>query len=85
MKRILVSAIVGVVIGVVLGAMLGHKLPPTRDQVVEFIGHQSLSELSGFNKRLMEQWGLQVYQPQVVPTGTTVPAVPSMPTELPAK
>jgi len=85
MKRILVSAIVGVVIGVVLGVMLGHKLSPTREQVVEFIGHQSLSELSGFNKRLMDQWGLQVYQPQVIPSGTSAPTVPSLPAEVPPK
>ena len=68
MKRILISAVVGMVIGLVLGTMLGHKLSPTREQVLEFIGHQSLSELSAFNKKLMGQWGLQVYQPQVVPT-----------------
>jgi hypothetical protein len=68
MKRILISAVVGLVLGLVFGAVLGHKLPPTREQVVDFIGHQSLSELAAFNKDLMTQWGLQVYQPQLVRT-----------------
>jgi hypothetical protein len=63
MKRILTSAVVGIVIGLVLGAMLGHKLPPTQEQVVDFIGHQSLSDLATFNKALMTKWGLQVFQP----------------------
>jgi len=76
MKRILISAAVGLAMGLVLGAMLGHKLPPTREQVVDFIGHQSLSDLASFNKELMTQWGLQVYQPQVVRTAPSIPAEP---------
>jgi hypothetical protein len=68
MKRILISAAVGIVVGLVLGVMAGHKIQPSREQVVDFIGHQSLSDLAAFNKDLMTQWGLQVYQPQVVRT-----------------
>ena len=66
MKRILISAVVGLVIGLVLGGIAGHKLPPTNAQVLAHIGHLSLSELATFNKDLMAQWGLQVYQPQMV-------------------
>jgi hypothetical protein len=73
MKRILISAVVGLAIGLVLGAILGHKLPPTREQVVDHIGHLSLSELAVFNKDLMAMWGLQVYQPQIVRTAPPLP------------
>ncbi len=73
MKRILISAAVGIVIGLVLGVMAGHKMQPNRDQVVDFIGHQSLRELAEFNKDLLAQWGLQVYQPQMVRSAPSEP------------
>jgi hypothetical protein len=73
MKRILISAVVGIMIGLVLGVMAGHKMQPNREQVVDFIGHQSLRELAEFNKDLLAQWGLQVYQPQMVRSAPTDP------------
>jgi hypothetical protein len=76
MKRILISAVVGMAIGLVLGVMLGHKLPPTQEQVVEFVGQQNVRDMAAFNKKLMMQWGMQVYQPQVLPTAPPVPIEP---------
>jgi len=78
MKRILTSAVVGMVVGLVLGAMLGHKLQPSREQVVDFIGHQSLSDLAVLNKELMTKWGLQVIQP---PLGRSAPSLDVPPSQ----
>jgi hypothetical protein len=84
MKRILISAIVGLLIGLVLGVMLGHKLQPNHDQAVDLISHLSFPELAAFNKKLVAQSGLQVYQTQMVPPTPAIPAAPAMPV-LPAK
>ena len=79
MKRILISAAVGLLIGLVSGLVLGHKLPPTREQVLDHIGHLSVSELGEFNQELKDRWALVVYQAQLLPTAPIVPAVPTMP------
>jgi hypothetical protein len=79
MKRILISVIVGMVIGLVLGVMLGHKLEPTPEQVVDHISHLSFPELAAFNKRLVAQSGLQVYQTQAIPAAPTLPSAPVIP------
>ncbi len=83
MKRILVSTIVGLLIGLVLGVMLGHRLQPTPDQAVDLISHLSFPELAAFNKKLVAQSGLQVYQTQMIPPTPamqTVPGAPAGPT-----
>ena len=76
MKRILISAAVGLVIGLVLGAMLGHKLQPTEEQVVDHISHLSFPELAALNKDLTARSGLQVYQTQILPPPSPMPAMP---------
>jgi hypothetical protein len=79
MKRILISTIVGLLGGLVAGLVLGHKLPPTREQTLDHIGHLSVSELGEFNRDLKDRWGLVVYQAQLLPTPPIVPAVPTIP------
>lgn len=79
MKRILISVIVGLLGGLVAGGILGHKLPPNREQVLDYIGHLSVSELGEFNRDLKEKWGLVVYQAQLLPNAPIVPAVPTVP------
>ena len=79
MKRILISAIVGLLIGLVLGVMMGHRLQPNPDQVVDLISHFSFPELAAFNKELVAQSGLQVYQTQMIPSSPAIPAAPVIP------
>ena len=79
MKRIFISVAIGLLLGLVLGAIAGHKLPPTREQALDHIGHLSVSELGEFNRDLKDRWGLVVYQAQLLPTVPTVPAVPVVP------
>jgi|GEM_PF-2174166 hypothetical protein len=77
MKRILISFTVGAVIGLVLGAMLGHKWPPGEEQVVDYMTHLSLPELASLNKNLAaKSSGLQVFQTQILPPPSPVPAAP---------
>jgi hypothetical protein len=78
MKRILISAVVGLVIGLVLGGVVGHKLPPTPEQVVDYVSHMTNPEALAVNKELVavQSW-LQICQTQLLPPAPAgVPAAP---------
>ena len=78
MKRLFITAIISLVVGLILGMVAGSRLPPSRDQVANYLSHLSVGELSDFTKRLTAQWGFQAFPQHFLP-GT--PAVPAEPTK----
>ena len=57
MKRLFITAVISLVVGVILGMFAGRSLPPSRDQVANYLSHLSVGEYSDFFKRLTAQWG----------------------------
>jgi hypothetical protein len=63
MKRHCVTAAASLVAGLLLGIevrfVASRLLPPSREQVANYLSNLSLSELADFTKRLTAQWGFQ--------------------------
>jgi hypothetical protein len=59
MKRLFITSVISLVLGLILGMIAGSRLPPSRDQVANYLSHLSVGELSDFTKRLTAQWGFQ--------------------------
>ena len=77
MKRIFITAVISLVVGLILGLMAGSRLPPSSEQVANYLSHLSVGELSDFTKRLTAQWGFQAFPQNFVPGLPSVPAEPS--------
>ena len=75
MKRLFITSVISLVVGLILGLVAGSRLPPSRDQVANYLSHLSVGELSDFTKRLTAQWGFQAFPQHFVPS------MPSVPTE----
>ncbi len=74
MKRLLITASISLVVGLILGVMAGRRLPPSREQVANYLSNLSVGELSDFTKRLTAQWGFQAFPQHFVPGMPAVPA-----------
>jgi hypothetical protein len=77
MKRLLVTATVSLLVGLILGLLAGRRLPPSREQVANYLSNLSVGELSDFTKRLSAQWGFQAFPQHFLPGGPAVPAEPN--------
>lgn len=73
MKRLLITALVSLVVGMVLGVLAGRRMPPTREQVFNYITNQSMGEFSDFSKRLNAHFGFQVFPQQFLPVSPPAP------------
>lgn len=71
MKRLMITAGVSLVVGLVLGLLAGRQLPPTKDQVVDYLSNLSVGEFSEFTKRLTTQWGFQSFPTHLVPADSS--------------
>jgi hypothetical protein len=69
MKRFLITAIVCLVIGLIAGLLLGRQLPPTREQVLNYVHNLSVGEFSDFAKRINAQLGFQALPQRLLPAG----------------
>ena len=67
MKRLFITSVVSLVVGLILGIFAGRNLPPSRDQVANYLSHLSVGELSDFTKRLTAQWGFQAFPQHFLP------------------
>jgi hypothetical protein len=70
MNRLFITSVISLVLGLILGMIAGSRLPPSRDQVANYLSHLSVGEYSDFFKRLTAQWG-------GIPGMPSVPAEPS--------
>ena len=77
MKRFFITAIVSLLLGLILGLVAGRRMPPSREQVANYLSNLSVGELSDFTKRLTAQWGFQAFPSHFVPGMPAVPAEPS--------
>jgi small basic protein len=77
MKRFFITSIVSLVLGLILGLVAGRRMPPSREQVANYLSNLSVGELSDFTRRLTAQWGFQAFPQHLVPGMPTVPAEPS--------
>ena len=77
MKRLFITSVISLVVGLILGLMAGSRLPPSSEQVANYLSHLSVGELSDFTKRLTAQWGFQAFPQNFVPGLPSVPAEPS--------
>jgi hypothetical protein len=75
MKRLFITAVVSLIAGLVLGILAGRRMPPSREQVFNYITNQSMGEFSDFSKRLNAHFGFQAFpQPLfAAPTGAPEP------------
>lgn len=64
MKRIFITAVISLVAGMVLGVLAARRMPPSREQVANYLSNLSVGELSDFTKRLTAQWGFQAFPPR---------------------
>ena len=69
MKRLFITAVISLVVGVILGMFAGRSLPPSRDQVANYLSHMSVGEYADFFKRLTSQWGGIPGMPSVPESG----------------
>lgn len=67
MKRLFITALISLVAGLVLGVVLARRMPPTREQVANYLSNLSVGELSDFTKRLTAQWGFQAFPQHFLP------------------
>jgi len=74
MKRFFITAVVSLVVGLILGILAGRHMPPSREQVANYLSNLSVGELSDFTKRLTAQWGFQAFPQHFVPGMPSVPA-----------
>ena len=70
MKRLFITALVSLIAGLALGILAGRRMPPTREQVANYIANLSLGEASDFFKRLNAQFGFQAFPQQFFPPGS---------------
>jgi hypothetical protein len=73
MKRLIITAAVSLVVGLVGGLILGRQIPPSREQVANYLSNISVGEFSEFTKRLSSQWGFQAFPQRFLPGGTAEP------------
>jgi hypothetical protein len=64
MKRLLITAVVSLIAGLILGVVAGRRMPPSREQVANYLANLSLGEASDFFKRLNAQFGFQAFPQQ---------------------
>ena len=76
MKRILITAVASLVVGLILGIIAGRHMPPSREQVANYLSNLSVGEYSDFFKRMTAQWGGVPGFPQHF-----VPGMPAVPAE----
>lgn len=70
MKRLFITAVVSLLVGLVLGLIAGRRLPPSREQVANYLSNLSLGEASDFFKRLNAQFGFQAFPQHFLPSGS---------------
>ena len=73
MKRLFITGLVSLVVGLVLGLLAGRRMPPSREQVANYLANLSLGEASDFFKRLNAQFGFQAFPQQFFPTPPSAP------------
>jgi hypothetical protein len=73
MKRLFITALVSLVAGLVLGIVAGRRMPPSREQVANYLANLSLGEASDFFKRLNAQFGFQAFPQQFFPNSPPAP------------
>ena len=78
MKRLFITAVISLVVGLILGLVAGRRMPPSHEQVTNYLNNLSMGEFSDFAKRMNAQLGFQAFPQHFVP------AMPGVPTE-PAK
>jgi hypothetical protein len=77
MKRLFITSVISLVAGLILGLVAGRRMPPSREQVANFLTSLSMSEFADFGKRLNAQLGFQAFPEHFVPGIPAVPAEPS--------
>ena len=77
MKRLFITSVISLVAGLILGLVASRRMPPSSEQVANYLSHLSVGELSDFTKRLNGQWGFQAFPQHFVPGTPAVPAEPS--------
>jgi hypothetical protein len=76
MKRLFITSVISLVAGLILGLVASRRMPPSSEQVANYLSHLSVGELSDFTKRLTAQWGFQAF-PCAQNFVPGMPAVPS--------
>lgn len=77
MKRLFITGLVSLLVGLVLGLVLGRKLPPSREQVANYIANLSMGEFKDFAQRMNAQFGFQAFSQHFLPGGAASPSVPA--------
>ena len=77
MKRLFITSVISLVAGLILGLVAGRRMPPSREQVANYLSNLSVGELADFTKRLTAQWGFQAFPQHFVPGTPSLPSEPS--------
>ena len=76
MKRLFITSLVSLVVGLILGMVAGRRLPPSNEQVANYLNNLSMGEFSEFAKRMNTQLGFQAFPQHFVPSMPSVPTEP---------
>lgn len=73
MKRLFITAVVSLVAGLILGILAGRKMPPSREQVANYLANLSVGEMSDFFRRMNAHLGFQAFPQQFFSTPQPAP------------
>jgi hypothetical protein len=76
-KRLFITSVVSLLVGLILGLMAGRRMPPSREQVANYLSNMSISEFSEFYKRLTAHWGFQAFPQNLFPGVSGTPHEPN--------
>jgi Na+/H+ antiporter NhaC len=68
MKRLFITALISLVAGLVLGFLASRQIPPTREQVMNYITSLSMGDFREFSKSMNVHLGFQAFTPQLMPS-----------------
>ena len=77
MKRLFITSVISLVAGLILGLVAGRRMPPSREQVANFLSNLSMGEFSDFGRRMNARLGFQAFPEHFIPGMPAVPAEPS--------
>jgi hypothetical protein len=77
MKRLFIASVISLVVGLILGLVAGRRMPPSHDQVTNYLNNLSMGEFSEFAKRMNAQLGFQAFPQHFVPAMPSLTAEPS--------
>ncbi len=73
MKRLFITALISLVAGLVLGVLAARRMPPSREQVANYLTSLSMGDFRDFAKAMNARLGFQAFTQQIFPSLSSDP------------